>query len=230
MAEVFLHHANLLVGSPGEILPQLYTWLTDTHGLNLLQNPNVFRLETETLGIDDSRALKERQESTGFGDGRKIFIISALSITHEAQNAFLKIAEEPTGSTHFFIILPNEELLLPTLRSRLFPLTLFSKEITATSHSLYARTFISGGPRKRLEIVEEMTGAKKNVPKEEIVKFLRDLEISLYGKYQEVSLEKRREWDRFFHPIWRARQLFYRAGIGNKMVLEELALSLPRFS
>ena len=52
-------------------------------------------------------------------NARKIFIIETDAITNEAQNALLKIFEEPQKGTHFFIIIPSEVTLLPTLLSRM---------------------------------------------------------------------------------------------------------------
>lgn len=71
----------------------------------------------ESFGIDDAREVRRRAYlSIG---AKTFFIISAGQITHEAQNALLKIVEEPPQETHFFIFTPSADALLPTLRSRL---------------------------------------------------------------------------------------------------------------
>jgi DNA polymerase III subunit delta' len=51
---------------------------------------------------------------------RKIFIIKAFSITHEAQNSLLKTLEDPVPGTGFILLIPCADRLLPTLRSRFF--------------------------------------------------------------------------------------------------------------
>ncbi|MDO4750128.1 MAG: hypothetical protein Q4A39_04720, partial [Eubacteriales bacterium] len=50
---------------------------------------------------------------------RKVFIIlDAGSMNIPAQNAFLKLLEEPPGDVAFLLCAANAELLLPTIRSR----------------------------------------------------------------------------------------------------------------
>jgi DNA polymerase III gamma/tau subunit len=73
----------------------------------------------ETFGVDEGRELKEAQLSKSFGGGKKIFVISFETITVEAQNSLLKVFEEPTPDTHFFLISRTGSRLLPTLRSRI---------------------------------------------------------------------------------------------------------------
>ncbi len=51
--------------------------------------------------------------------GKRIFIIrQAQAMTAEAQNALLKILEEPPKNVYFFLLCENASLLLPTVRSR----------------------------------------------------------------------------------------------------------------
>lgn len=49
----------------------------------------------------------------------KTLIIAALNFTIEAQNALLKILEEPPSNTQFIIYCRLKSLLLPTIRSRM---------------------------------------------------------------------------------------------------------------
>lgn len=49
----------------------------------------------------------------------KTIVIAALSFTIEAQNALLKILEEPPNNTCFIIYCRLKSLLLPTIRSRM---------------------------------------------------------------------------------------------------------------
>ncbi|ETD25147.1 hypothetical protein HMPREF2086_00482 [Helicobacter macacae MIT 99-5501] len=50
---------------------------------------------------------------------KKTIIIAAQNFRNEAQNALLKILEEPPQNIHFIIITRNKTALLPTIRSRL---------------------------------------------------------------------------------------------------------------
>jgi hypothetical protein len=101
--------------------------LQGEHGVVARGNPDLFAQRYEVLTIDDARALKGLHSTRPFaskdggsGSGRKFFVIEADSITHEAQNALLKMFEEPNDYARFFLVIPSQESLLPTLRSRLF--------------------------------------------------------------------------------------------------------------
>ena len=65
-----------------------------------------------------ARDLKNRASESALGNTGKFFIIDTKAIVHEAQDALLKLFEEPTVGTHFFFILPNSEILKDTFRSR----------------------------------------------------------------------------------------------------------------
>jgi len=128
------YHAYAIVGA-GNARAELLSFLEGKQGVIVRGNPDLFVQKYEVLTIDDARALKEAHATRPFasrddkggnggappaGGGKKFFIIEIDSMTHEAQNALLKMFEEPNEYAHFFLILPSEELLLPTLRSRLF--------------------------------------------------------------------------------------------------------------
>lgn len=84
-------------------------------------HPDIIRLgsEDETVKVDEIRALK-RDALLRPNDGeRKVYIINhAESMTHQAQDAFLKILEEPPLFTFFIILCYNLSDLLPTIISR----------------------------------------------------------------------------------------------------------------
>ena len=85
--------------------------------------------EKGTIGIDTIRALKYFlwQKPTNL-KLRTVIIKEAENLTNQAQNAALKIVEEPPESALIIFIAKNIENLLPTLTSRLqkihFPQTL----------------------------------------------------------------------------------------------------------
>ncbi|MDD4772539.1 MAG: hypothetical protein PHZ09_02920 [Eubacteriales bacterium] len=73
----------------------------------------------KTIGVDTIRALKEAASLTANELDVKIFIIEyADSMTLQAQNAFLKLLEEPPRDVYMFLLCENSAALLPTVRSR----------------------------------------------------------------------------------------------------------------
>jgi DNA polymerase-3 subunit delta' len=88
-------------------------------------SPNRFILDPQdsesgkTIGIEGVRNIKNFLGLSAFGGGKKIAVINdAHLMTHEAQNALLKILEEPSPSSMIILISANPAELLPTVVSR----------------------------------------------------------------------------------------------------------------
>jgi len=168
------HHAYGIV-SDVSLRLDIISFLEREHGIVARGNPDLFVQKYEVLTIDDARGLKtahstrpfsSRDDKDGNG-GRKFFILEIDSITHEAQNALLKIFEEPNEYAHFFLIIPSEELLLPTLRSRLFMIRPRSDLGQANSSEERPRTgdakvdkilvnFLSSSKAERIAFVDKL--------------------------------------------------------------------------
>jgi len=114
LAKDNLHHAYLIEGEYDQVFPELLSYLKEH---KLIAGPNdVYQNSSETLTIDLSRLIKVQQAEKS---AHKFFILGANFFTREAANSLLKVFEEPTPGTHFFLITPNPHLLPATLRSRL---------------------------------------------------------------------------------------------------------------
>lgn len=136
----------------------IWSMLEEKNGLKKNGNPDVLELELETFGIDESRALIEWAIKKPFGYNKKIAVISALSVTIEAQNALLKLFEEPPEKTHFFLLTPQVGSILPTLLSRV---RLLDKSQNIGLDK--AREFLAGNIRERLKMIAPIV---KNKDKE----------------------------------------------------------------
>lgn len=81
-------------------------------------SPDYFRLDGGAK-VDDIRSIRrELQTRTYSGDNRAIVIENAHLLNDSANNAMLKMLEEPPEGTYFFLT-GNELMMLPTIRSRL---------------------------------------------------------------------------------------------------------------
>jgi hypothetical protein len=79
---------------------------------------SVIYVDADLFGINDARALVHEANTTSLEAATKLIVVRALGITLEAQQALLKIIEEPpTGSSLRFVVPPTVELL-PTITSR----------------------------------------------------------------------------------------------------------------
>lgn len=82
----------------------------------ILVKPN----EKKTIGIEEVRGVKSfLYQKPNVSLRRTVVIDGAEFLTTEAQNAFLKIAEEPPASALLILIANDHEILMPTLASRL---------------------------------------------------------------------------------------------------------------
>lgn len=87
----------------------------------ILQDATLIRPDDKgTLGIDAMRKLKNFLWQKPVWSPRRTAVIDGVELmTQEAQNALLKIAEEPPASTLLILVTNDLEALAPTLRSRL---------------------------------------------------------------------------------------------------------------
>lgn len=163
-------------------------------------------LVVDSLGIKDARWLIKESSSKSLSGEKHNFVIFAKSLNLEAQNALLKLFEEPPSDTVFYLIVPNQSLLIPTLRSRLI-----YKEATESKDSS-GRAFLKLSLKDRLDKIAELA---KDDPSAlgEIVRSLgedKSLKLSVDAKRALLLTEK----------------YVYNRGASRKMLLEELALSL----
>ncbi|MCQ2433480.1 MAG: hypothetical protein MJ175_12835 [Clostridia bacterium] len=81
--------------------------------------------KTKSIGVAEIRTLKNDAYIRPNDLERKIYIIGhADRMTAQAQNALLKILEEPPEAVMFFLLCENRAALLPTVRSRVQMLTM----------------------------------------------------------------------------------------------------------
>jgi DNA polymerase-3 subunit delta' len=84
-------------------------------------HPDILLIEpsTEAIRIEQVRAVVEEIAERPFeGRGRAIIFDDAHCLTEQAENTLLKSLEEPPSGTHFILVTPSPEALLPTIRSR----------------------------------------------------------------------------------------------------------------
>jgi len=150
-----LYHGYCIEGERGAVFNRLCAFLEEDLEFTVRGNTDFWAEDFDSFGIDESRTLKEIHANKSFRtDSKKIYVIKTNSITREAQNALLKVFEEPGEGNHFFIITPTAEMLLPTLKSRL--LIIKSEQGQAPPYAVLAKNFLKKGLAQRLALVKEM--------------------------------------------------------------------------
>ncbi len=201
-----LHHAYLLVGERGESESSLHAFF-ESKGAKLTGSPDFFPWKDELFGIDEARRLNAQAVRKAFGE-RKVFFIAPERITLEAQNALLKTFEEPIPGTHFFLVMREEGLALPTLLSRMQVVRVAADSDARESASEFLAMVVA----KRLAFAKKFADAEKNLSA-----FLDDLLLALRAK------GVRRE---ALTQVYEARQVSDDRSASARLILEHLALVL----
>ncbi len=114
-----LIHPDLLVLDKLWMEDTMDDWAVLSRYSNVPQNHRAkSKAKTDTISIDDVRALQERLQETGTGTFRCCLIRSVERMQDEAVNALLKIVEEPPAGVVFLLTTQSSASLLPTLVSR----------------------------------------------------------------------------------------------------------------
>ncbi|TSC85679.1 MAG: DNA polymerase III subunit delta' [Parcubacteria group bacterium Gr01-1014_8] len=189
-------------------------------GFDTKGSPDVYIREYLNFGIDDARALRDRANMRAVQSSRRVFILIAPSMTHDAQNALLKTLEEPPADCVFFFVVAAPAALLSTLRSRGEMLVL---EGSADERLIEPGAFLIATPESRLEMLKPLY-AKTDDDERDVrkaVRFLQDLEYALAN-------EKRGEVKEGLHAVYRARKYLMDKGALLKPLLEQVALLTPQ--
>ncbi len=178
-------------------------------------DPDVHVLTYDEFGIADARELGRRSSQTPLAAAEQVFLVSCGGLTHEAQNALLKLFEEPAPKTQFYLIVPKRGLLLPTLQSRLMIVEEREMSELENRNESYD-AFKKATYGERLELIAELCKAHDTV---EIETLLEGAEHELVNQAKDGDLLK---------TVLIIRDYISRRGASKKMLLESLALSLPR--
>jgi DNA polymerase III, delta subunit len=184
-------------------------------GEESLQIPLHMQIRIPQFAIADARSLItaafRRPEG---GNLTQTLLVATEFITEEAQQALLKIIEEPPLSTQFIFVLPEGYALLPTLESRF---SRQSESSTAQSVTAVFEDFITVSVSERLLMVEQRLKAKDQV-------WQSDIKRGLAGY---LVLHRSQLTNAVYKELEYVLRLLLTRGASNKFLLEHLALSLP---
>lgn len=120
----------------------------------------------KAMGIEDVRNIQKAILLKPFRGKTKAVIIDTYeNITLEAQNALLKILEEPPSNTIIVITAAKRETFLPTIISRCKVIVLQEKEIKLTQDDLSKfeealNILLNGSSGDKLKIAQDITKDK----------------------------------------------------------------------
>lgn len=189
----------------------------------------------EKFGIDEARELQSVASLKNYKES--IFLLGIASLTSEAQQAMLKLFEEPQEGTQFVLLVPHGTLLA-TLRSRMLEYPVTEQQIVM-QNSL-ARESLKGSKRETRGLfagqsaVEflKLSGKDRSDfitkllkdddgQKEKVRDFINALEAELYAHIAEPKARQA------LGDIALVRGYLQDRSPSLKMLLEHLALALP---
>ncbi len=224
------HHAYIYEGSLAQ-LPALVADARVQFNFSDEHSPDVHVREFEKFGIEESRWLSDTAALRP-SSGRALFVLGVASITSEAQQALLKLLEEPQAGITFVLLVPHGSLL-PTIISRMSaypsegmtgkkssgrPSDLNQTLLPATP---LARKFLSASGKERSEQLTKLLKEEEGI-KERVRDFINALESEL-----SKTIGKSAEARQGLEDIAMVRDYLRDRSPSLKMLLEHLALSLP---
>jgi len=196
------HHAELIRSS------SVNSFVLDS----ISKQSEVSEMILDKFGINDAKELIRLAHNRPVGSKHLTLVVRTEFITLEAQNALLKILEEPPTSTKFVFIIPPSLNLLLTLQSR------FNEEISEVEEYTIGKEvfeeFLNSNYRERLSTIETAIKGKD-------LKWQRFMKQGL--SYYVAKADRKNKT--LVVQEYVARTLLTR-GASNKMLLEHLALTL----
>lgn len=214
-----LHHAYLLT-SAGDPHAQVVSFLS-ARGIHVSGSVDVLYRAYDRLGIDDVLQIVERSITRPVDLPRRVVILNFADATTEAQNALLKLLEEPPAPSIFFIVTPSPRTLLPTLRSRLFDIAAPHEDTVPAAVAGFARDTAAA----RLLYIKELLATKDDDEVHtlmEITNFLSALERLLAAHVLQAPMREG------LRSLYAAKRALTTPGAALKPLLEQLAILLPR--
>lgn len=202
-------------------------WVKKELGMSLDNNPDIVVQRYSLLSVEDARKVGEVAAQAPFSGDKKVVIIAASRVYHEAQNALLKIFEEPPQGTYLFLVIPNVGNLLPTLRSRVQILTTPRPGSGRQEISELATQFLAGSKEKRSAIIKKLTTGRdedeRRENRDEALALLHGIETAVYqSKKRDASSIA------LLTDIATFRGYLQDRSSPVKMILEHLSLVLPK--
>lgn len=188
-------------------------------------SPDVLYQVYESFTINDSKEIKDWHSRKGISNSKKVCIIATKFINREAEQALLKMIEEPGVNTHFFIIIPDSSALLPTIISRTHTVKIEQRKDIEIQKEVI--NFIKSTPKERIDIVafiikdnkdEESSGKLRHFA----TLFVNGLESIFHKRFKENINDEKVKF--VLGELQKARGYLSTPGASVKMILEHLSL------
>lgn len=228
------HHAYFVAGEREAALARARAFAEQEFAESSLAL-DIAYLSFELFSVDDARRLINTASVSSIA-GHKVIIASMTRIFHEAQNALLKILEEPPEGTSIILCVPSEGIFIPTLRSRLLPLPDSELQNDAHEHApTIASRFIAASPAEREKIAGKLVEQSKSDKEEtkqqarrEAIELLQGLTEAAHAQLAAAkTAQAKKEAYALLEDLVAFMPILYERSAPLKLMLEHLLLVIP---
>lgn len=214
------HHAYCIEGAGPNAVQEFTAALRAAFGVSR-GSPDCIALSVPSFGIKDAHEMRGWAANRAIEGGKKFFVLGADILTPDAQNAFLKVFEEPPPDTHFFLLVKTADFLIPTLRSRVEVVS--ARKVSTTEEVENATNFLTSSVEKRLARAEKIAKALKDekMTRGEAAAFVSSLLSAARG-----NAPFPRARTNALENLLRAEQYAHDQSASFKLLLDHLALVL----
>lgn len=223
---IFSFPAHLFIGERKYWLNFLSEILKKELNLtNLNACPDLVILETETFGVKEAHNLINQENRGSFSSAGRYFVIAFNHLTPEAGNALLKTLEEPSFNSSFFLVTSSEQVVLPTLLSRL-QIHYQAEGDYQLAEISRAQAFLGLDYPEKFEFVHDQFLKDKDKDYTAIHNFLLAIEFILAKKIlKDKNLAK--EFASVLAQIIKAKKYLNYPRSSARLILEQIALASP---
>ncbi|MEK7115074.1 MAG: hypothetical protein AAB847_01820 [Patescibacteria group bacterium] len=225
-----LAHGYIFFGPDLKKQQELSQWLADSINDRPSQGPQDVRFDIlkiepveESIGIDRIREIKSFLWQKPIQSLKRTIVVNEAScLTLEAQNAILKIAEEPPSHALIILLIRDHAVLLNTLVSRFqkiyLPSDLPDEALAKVGSSLsirkYVNDFLKGGAIQRKNIIKDILEQEDAL--DDFVKFLM----------LELNHDPKKNW-RVLKELLHRWTLICQYNVNKRLQMEAFTKAIP---
>ena len=193
-------------------------------------NPDIIVLRHSVCSVEHARKVVSYASQSGLS-GQKLIVLCTERLFHEAQNALLKVFEEPPEGTMVILVVPSVGMLLPTLRSRLSTLP-GTNETKKSDLSPLASAFIAATQEERAKIVKKLLertksdkDSEKQLARVEAQQLVAGITITVHTAWRRKASA---EHEQLLKELETFTPLLYQPSAPLKLIFEHLLLVVPK--
>jgi DNA polymerase III gamma/tau subunit len=179
--------------------------------------------EEGSIGIEIVRKMQETIFLKPFKSKEKLIVIqSAQNLTDAAQNALLKLLEEPPLFTFIFLCSSTEEVFLPTVLSRCSVITLEddaqAQSIDEEMLIINLSTLQNGSISEKLALAESLAADKEKLPG-----WIHDMTLFVREK---LLQKQENQYIAILKTLQEANKLSTTTNVNTRLLLEHIFLTM----